>query len=136
VHLPELLFAVAPKMRLKTFDEQFGWRALAQRVDSAAPGSPVFCDTYQLASELSFYLPGQPQVWTLSVDRPTMLDYLPARPNPASLAKLVFIISGLRTAGDPPLPGLEGFPHQTIILFTHGILHHTVRQCSIIVAER
>ena len=41
-----------------------------------------------------------------------------------------------RTASDPPIPGLEAFPNQTIILFTHGILHHTVRQCSIVVAER
>jgi 4-amino-4-deoxy-L-arabinose transferase-like glycosyltransferase len=136
LHLPEMLFVAVPKMRQKSLDEQFGWRELAQRIDSVSPGAPVFSDTYQLAAELSFYLPGQPQVWTLSVDRPTMLDYLPGRPDPGSLSKLVFVTSGLRVATDPPISGLEAFPHQTIILFAHGILRHTVRQCSIVVAQR
>jgi hypothetical protein len=145
LHGPEVLWAVAPWVRVKNFEEQFGWRQLASQVDAAKreadlandpSATPVFCDTYQMASELSFYLSGQPQVWTLSVDRPTMLDYLPGRPDPGTQSRLVFVRSGLHTASTPRVPGLAEFTNQTAIDFNQHVLKHVLRQCTIIVAKR
>jgi 4-amino-4-deoxy-L-arabinose transferase-like glycosyltransferase len=135
LHVPEALWAVAPQVRVKSLDEQFGWRELASRVESVKGNSPVFCDTYQIAAELTFYLPGQPQVWTLSVDRPTQLDYLAGRPDPSKLDRLVFVASGL-TDASAPITGLSKFSKRELVSSAPHVLKHLVRTCGIVTAQR
>ncbi|MEJ2215459.1 MAG: glycosyltransferase family 39 protein [Gemmatimonadota bacterium] len=86
--------AVRPVLPLRSsrdpIDRAHGWSALARAVERAAPGDgPVtFAATrYQDASELSFYLPGQPFVHSLNrLGRPNQYDLWPpidARLRPA-----------------------------------------------------
>jgi 4-amino-4-deoxy-L-arabinose transferase-like glycosyltransferase len=136
LHLPEVLWTIAPNIRQKSFEQNFGWRELAGAVHAVDPSATVYCDTYENAAELSFYLPGRPQAWTLCVDRPTMFDDLPGRPDLASLDSLVFVSSGTRTDDSPPIACLDAFPHQSITAFEPRVCGHRIRQRVIVVARR
>ncbi len=69
---PSLLYAVGVKFAHPTQDrtnELYGWRAMAGRVTQerqAMGGNPfVFGLNYRMPSEAAFYLPGQPQTYSL-----------------------------------------------------------------------
>jgi undecaprenyl-diphosphatase len=65
LRMPERLDLVSKRLR--------GWPELGQAVDDAMRGLPrpafLMSDRYQIASELAFYVPGQPQVYNPNLGR-------------------------------------------------------------------
>jgi len=90
VHAPEL--ALVAHLRIPVANDLFGWRQLAGRIDRVAKGDPVICSNYQNAAELSFYMKGQPDIWSINYDRrPNAYDYFDGRPNLKTLPTAVFV---------------------------------------------
>ncbi len=139
LHAPEVIWRVFPQFRQKSFEEQFGWRELAAQVRQArqldgAP-LPLFSDTYQMASEMSFYLHDEPMAWTLTVDRATELDFLEGRPDPGVLPAMMFVSTGNREAAE--INGLNGFAKvRCIHVPPMSVAGHLFRECTMVVAER
>ena len=85
MHAPELLYhthLVRPLPR--KLNEMFGWREMGTTIFKVGGRLPVVCNTHEDAGEASFYLPGQPTVWCVSLgpnSRPTSFDYLPGGPD-------------------------------------------------------
>jgi len=93
-HIPEIMYLVPTRWVAgipNPWEEMFGWRDYGKELDALSAGAPVFCTSYENAAEASFYMSGRPQVWTIDTDRPTEFDYLPGRPDPASLDRLVYV---------------------------------------------
>jgi len=95
INLPEAAWMMFPKMHASKWDEPFGWRELAAKVDQTARANgfaDTFTSDYQYAAELTFYLPGQPMIFPLEgSDRPTEYDYLRPRPLAALSPRVVFV---------------------------------------------
>jgi len=79
IHLPEALMWMTPRLGNPQWDRLFGWKELAQKVESLRGGSAVFAGDYEYASELSFYMPNHPLIWPLPNNRPTLFDDLPGQ---------------------------------------------------------
>ncbi len=139
INLPELAWAIDSKLNVPKWNELFGWRELAVKVDLLAMDRPIFANDYQLASELSFYLPGQPDIRPLAgSDRPSAFDYFTPAPNFTSVQSLVFVrkpIKDAPAARDTRL--LRQFEDVDLTIFTlpgrHGRI---IRQALIMTASR
>ncbi len=89
-HIPEL--ALMAHIRIVPANDVFGWQQLAQWVDDSNDGAPVFCSNYQNAAELSFYLKGQPEVWSVNTDRRSnAYDYFDDKPDLEDLDRVAFV---------------------------------------------
>lgn len=134
--LPEIMLLVPNRLVANIpnpWEEMFGWRDCGRALGELSQGAPVFCTSYENASEASFYMPGQPQVWTLDTSRPTEFDYFPGRPDPASLQKLVCVT---RAAAQQDIPEeLRSFAHTTTQSWQTTALRRTVRKRQFIIAE-
>ncbi len=96
VHVPEL--ALLARLRIPVANEVIGWRQFAAEVDEFSKGDPVFASNYQNASELSFYMKGQPEVWSMNFNRRSnAFDYFDGKPDLSQLDSAVFV------GGDPRL---------------------------------
>jgi 4-amino-4-deoxy-L-arabinose transferase-like glycosyltransferase len=109
LHSPDLLYKLT-KDRLpfpRKLNEFYGWRKMAEAADRARRmdrglvllrPAPVVAGRHQDAAELSFYLPGQPDVWVYPLadtggnpdSRPTAFDYFPDRPDIAKADRVLF----------------------------------------------
>lgn len=85
-------------------DRAYGWSALARAVERASPadGPVTFAATrYQDASELSFYLPGQPFVHSLNrLGRPNQYDLWPSLEPRLRPDMPVIVVAPCKTAPD------------------------------------
>jgi 4-amino-4-deoxy-L-arabinose transferase-like glycosyltransferase len=87
---PELIWWIGPD-RLQA-KEMFGWRQYAATVQQLRHGDALAANDYQPAAELSFYLPGRPEIFSMNIrSRPSAYDYFPGRPDLASINRLLFI---------------------------------------------
>lgn len=105
IHFPEMAWKLSPKLGSPQWDNLFGWRDLAVRdVEPLLQGSPLFAIEYKYAGELSFYLPGQPDIRSL-VDpaRPTAFEFFGNSQVPQSFARVV-LVRPLPRGYDPPQP--------------------------------
>ncbi len=90
VHAPELALLV--RLRIPVANGVFGWRQFAAEVDAFSKGDPVFASNYQNASELSFYMKGQPEVWSINFNRRSnAFDYFDGKPDMNTLDSAVFV---------------------------------------------
>ena len=82
VHFLPSLTRISP-WHIPKDDELFGWREFGQHMGAIRGQAPVLCNTYQDASELSFYIPGQPEVWSMNLGdtRSNAFDYFAGRPD-------------------------------------------------------
>jgi 4-amino-4-deoxy-L-arabinose transferase-like glycosyltransferase len=88
--IPELIWWIGPD-RLQA-KEMFGWQQYATIVQQLRRGDALACNDYQPASELSFYLPGRPEIFSMNIrSRPSAFDYFPGRPDLASIDRLLFV---------------------------------------------
>jgi hypothetical protein len=79
-------------VRFSKFDELFGWKQFAERLDQKAPGLPVVVNSQRDAGQIAFNLPGQPQVWVNSVgSRPTAFDFMDPQPEYQAMPAVVFV---------------------------------------------
>ena len=103
LHMPDQLYKLT-KDRIpypKKMNDFYGWRDMARIVERARFRAPVVAGRHQDAAELSFYLPGQPEVWVYPLrdlsgqldNRPTAYDYFPDRPD-ISKSDHVFFFQG------------------------------------------
>jgi 4-amino-4-deoxy-L-arabinose transferase-like glycosyltransferase len=87
---PELIWWIGPD-RLQA-KEMFGWRQYAATVQQLRDGDALAANDYQPAAELSFYLPGRPEIFSMNIrSRPSAYDFFPGRPDLASINRLLFI---------------------------------------------
>src|SRR5207237_579654 len=71
LHMPEVIRLAPGTGKIPgKWEELFGWRDMARAVEAVGENSTVYATTYETASELRFYLPGHPQVWTIATERP------------------------------------------------------------------
>jgi 4-amino-4-deoxy-L-arabinose transferase-like glycosyltransferase len=71
-----------------------GWRQFGTwlGMESGSTGAPVFTNRHQDAGEASFYMPGQPEVWCVSIGtRPTAFDYFDEQPDFAKIPRLIWV---------------------------------------------
>jgi 4-amino-4-deoxy-L-arabinose transferase-like glycosyltransferase len=104
IQFPEFFWKLSPKIGSPQWDNLFGWRDLAAReVEPLRLDSPVFTADYEYASELSFYLPNQPDVRPLAdATRATAFDFFRDSPAPKSFARVV-LVRRLPRGYDPAL---------------------------------
>jgi hypothetical protein len=78
--------------------QMFGYRGLAAEVHRLRDGRPVFANRYQEAAELSFYLPGRPEVRSFNLwgSRANAYDYFDAATTTPTLDGAVLV--GCRAA--------------------------------------
>jgi len=141
IHFPELIWKISPKIGSPQWDQLFGWRDLAEKqVDPLRIGSPVFAADYGYASELSFYLPGQPEVRPLpDPTRLTAFDYFGDQSPPENFPRLV-LVRNIHPKGYDPVPpwpaiGL-GYSYSDITVYDKLINGRQVRRSLIEVASR
>jgi 4-amino-4-deoxy-L-arabinose transferase-like glycosyltransferase len=93
IHFPEAAWKISPRAGSPQWDNLFGWRDLAVRdVEPLRFDSPVFTADYEYASELSFYLPNQPEVRPLPDQaRPTEFDFFGDQSPSASFPRVVLV---------------------------------------------
>jgi 4-amino-4-deoxy-L-arabinose transferase-like glycosyltransferase len=136
-HLPEMIKLV-PVRTLPTipnpWEEMFGWDKCGQELDDLSHGAPVFCTTYENASEASFYMAGHPDVWTIDTNRRTEFDFFPGRPDVQSLERAV-CVTRAGTNGDIPAE-LKGFPIAAIESWETTALNRVVRRRRFIILDR
>jgi 4-amino-4-deoxy-L-arabinose transferase-like glycosyltransferase len=90
LQVPDLIFRLA--RHYNHANQLFGYRELAQQVDAIRAGRPVFTNRYQDAAELTFYMDGHPEVWSLNREsRANAYDYWPGKPDLSRIDKAVFI---------------------------------------------
>jgi len=130
VHVPEV--ALLLHIRIPAANEVFGWRSLAAEVDRArdADESTVVCSNYQNASELSFYLQGQPDVWSINQNRrPNAYDYFDGKPDLSKIDHAIFV------GGDKNLIR-RYFPHNQLTEFKSTHLGQVIRVRTLSDADR
>ena len=111
IHLPILVWAISPRLGTSQWDEMFGWPQLAQRVQELRDDSPVIAVDYHLASELSFYLPGHPDIPVIwGEQRPTAFDYIFPRPDLAAYPRVV-LVRRMMPPNDIPQPDWRFVPY-------------------------
>lgn len=88
--VPELIWWAGPDhLQAK---ELFGWQRYAQIVQGLRGRAALACNDYQQASELSFYLPGRPEIFAMNIrSRASAYDYFPGRPDLATIDDLLFV---------------------------------------------
>lgn len=128
--LPEL--ALVAHLRIPVANDVFGWRELAARVDAEAEPdeAPVVCSSYQNAAELSFYLPGQPDVWSVNTNhRSNAYDYFAGAPQVKQMRHAVFVSTDASVIA-------QYFPHvqSTNLTLTH--LERPIRTRTLSMASR
>ena len=103
LHAPDLVWKISPRLGSPQWDHLYGWRDLAQwEVEPLRLDSPVFTGDYEYASELSFYLPTQPDVRPLpDPTRPTAFDFFGDEISPESFDRVV-LVRRLPKGYDPP----------------------------------
>ncbi|CAN5392639.1 hypothetical protein BH10PLA1_BH10PLA1_17660 [soil metagenome] len=129
-HVPEV--ALVAHVRIPAAMEVFGWRKLAAQVDSARDRdeSTVVCCNYQNASELSFYLQGQPDVWSINyLRRPNAYDYFAGKPDLTRIDHAIFV------GGEKGLIR-QYYPHNQESKFTSTYLGREIRVRTLSVASR
>jgi hypothetical protein len=138
IHSPEVGWTLFPRFHMPPWDQQFGWRELAAKVDSLRDGAPVYSVDYAYASELSFYLRGRPEVWPLpGSDRPTAFDEIPGYPPVADFDRVILVrkqLAGVPATVDWRLK--ENKSHFELIPFDATELGHMVHRNLITVASR
>jgi len=126
ISVPELVWRIDSSLRTPQWDEMFGWRELARRVDKLAQVRPVLGQDYRYAAELEFYLPGQPPVWQVEdwrALRRTQYDYFPGpRPNPDRYASYVLVRRWM-----PDLPSSGSYNQYSVYSFPWTVNGHHVR---------
>jgi hypothetical protein len=139
MQLPEVVWSINPKIPSPQWDRLFGWRELAADVDQSRGNSPVYAEDYEYASEMSFYMKGQPETYMLNWwHRPTAYDYFPGRPDIDQLDRFLIVKKITR---DGPLPAgaklQQGFTADRAIVDPGDKqFNHSVRQSEIIVATK
>ena len=95
VHFPEVLRAahVHTPVSLRNL---FGWRELGAEIGHAAAAARpdlVLADRMQDAGELSFYMPGRPEVWFYRPPgrRPSAFDFFEGVPDPRRARRVLFV---------------------------------------------
>jgi 4-amino-4-deoxy-L-arabinose transferase-like glycosyltransferase len=138
IHSPELGWALFPRMHMPPWEQQFGWRELAQKVDSLRDQAPVYSVDYSYASELSFYLAGRPDVWPLpGSDRPTAFDDIPGYPPVSRFDRVILVrkqLAGVAMVADWRVTNY--LPHVEVIHFDVMKLGHLIRRNLITIASR
>jgi hypothetical protein len=138
IHAPEAGWALFPKLHMPPWEQQFGWRELAAKVDPLRQGSPVYSVDYSYASELTFYLSGRPQVWPLPYsDRPTAFDEMPGYPPVGQFDRVIEVrkqLAGVTMVNDWRVTNY--LPHVEVIQFDATKLGHLVRRNLITIATR
>jgi len=138
IHSPELGWALFPRFHMPPWDQQFGWRELAGKVDSLRDGAPVYSVDYSYASELSFYLAGRPEVWPLPYsDRPTAFDDIPGCPPVSRFDRVILVrkqLAGVAMVADWRVANY--LPHVEVIHFDQMKLGHLVRRNLITIASK
>jgi undecaprenyl-diphosphatase len=90
LQVPNLILRLAS--RYNHANQLFGYRELADQVAGVRAGRPVFSNRYQDAAELTFYLPGHPDAWSLNLDsRANAYDYWAGKPDLSRIDSAVFI---------------------------------------------
>jgi 4-amino-4-deoxy-L-arabinose transferase-like glycosyltransferase len=137
-HLPEIMYLVPTSSVAgipNPWEEMFGWRDYGHELDFlSAGGMPVFCTSYENAAEASFYMTGRPQVWTIDTNRPTEFDFLPGRPDPASIQSLVCVTRAGDSAGQAPAD-LARFANRIFVQWQTAALGRIVRRRTFIIAK-
>jgi 4-amino-4-deoxy-L-arabinose transferase-like glycosyltransferase len=98
LHSPDALAKVLKDRFPRKLNEFYGWREMGRFVHEAVGGIPIIAGRHQDAAELSFYMPGRPEVWVITplgkdgkpVSRPTAYDYFPDRPNVREMPEVVY----------------------------------------------
>lgn len=95
VHFPEVLRAAHLRTPV-SLRNLFGWPELGAEIGrAAAAASPdlVLADRMQDAAELSFYMPGRPQVWFYRPPgrRPSAFDFFDHVPDPRAARRVLFV---------------------------------------------
>ena len=98
LHAPDLLYRVLKEHFPRKLNDFYGWREMGRSVGANRGEALVIAGTHQDAAELSFYMPGQPDVWVYPiagrdgkpVSRPTAFDYFPDRPDLSKIDHVLF----------------------------------------------
>jgi 4-amino-4-deoxy-L-arabinose transferase-like glycosyltransferase len=128
LHYPGILYkTLQMKIKKEPTDELYGWQELASYVENmrkelekkCGKTPLVLANSYQTASELQFYLPGKPYVYSLNINRrKNMYTYLPKpKIHPGDIVIFVDEI-------DPNLikKYFEKIEHEEFKFFRYGIL--------------
>ena len=76
----------------KKLTSMAGWKDFGKALDARRAGLPVVAATQGEAGEMSFYLPGKPDVWVSSDgSRPAASDYFDDRPDPRAWPRVLFV---------------------------------------------
>jgi 4-amino-4-deoxy-L-arabinose transferase-like glycosyltransferase len=82
VHVPHAL------MDLNGWREYGRWLGNMSKMDDA----PIITNRHQDAGEAAFYMPGQPEVWCISIGtRPTAFDYFDEKPDFAKIPQVIWV---------------------------------------------
>jgi len=138
LHLPQLFWAVAPRISVAAWDQQYGWPQLAAETTRRAGDLPVIATQYQDASELSFYMPDHPMIWPVPYSkRPNAFDFFPGYV-PASAYPRILVVAKISKTG--PVPRNAGVPDgfDQVEAFPLDVMwkQHEIRRSVLIVADR
>jgi 4-amino-4-deoxy-L-arabinose transferase-like glycosyltransferase len=141
LHVPETIELIPNRIMPNLpnpWDQMFGWREYGAELDKlsgdGASASPVFCTTYEYASEASFYMTGRPEVWTVDTNRPTAFDYFAGRPAEQSLARAICVTRAGETNQVPE--AMQGFPSITFVTWQTTALRRVVRRRFFLICRR
>jgi 4-amino-4-deoxy-L-arabinose transferase-like glycosyltransferase len=138
VQVPEAVWAINSSWGIKKWNDLFGWRELAAEVDQVRGQRQVFGADYEWAAELSFYMPGQPEIWPLSsLVRPSAFDYFPDSRKLDSFQR-VLVVSGIgktatRPSGSVALRNFQIVTDMDFSTFKHG---RELRRSLLLFADR
>jgi hypothetical protein len=135
--LPEIVRLVPVRMLASIpsrWEDMFGWENYGRALGDRANGATVYCTSYENAAEAGFYMPGRPEVWTISTDRPTAYDFFDGRPDLASLARVLCVTRA--GASDDVPKELRGFANISRESWQTTALDRVVRRRRFIIAQR
>jgi len=142
LHVPEMIRLVPVRWMEKIpsrWEEAFGWKDFGKEMDALNAAGELYCTSYEYASEASFYMRGNPQVWLIATDRPTAYDYFPGRPLPASLGRVVCVTrAGSAAEADlTDIPDeIKSFSHVEARFWNTTALGRVVRRRRLIIATQ
>jgi 4-amino-4-deoxy-L-arabinose transferase-like glycosyltransferase len=135
--VPEIVRLVPVRMLASIpsrWEDMFGWEDYGRALGDRADGATVYCTSYENAAEAAFYMPGRPEVWTISTDRPTAYDFFDGRPDLASLARVLCVTRA--GASDDVPKELRGFANISRESWQTTALDRVVRRRRFIIAQR
>jgi len=135
--VPEIVLLIPTRMLAtipSRWEDMFGWQDYGRALGDRAGAATVYCTSYENAAEAAFYMPGRPEVWTISTDRPTAYDFFAGRPDPASLAR-VLCVTRAGASDDVPTE-LRGFANISREPWQTTALDRVVRRRRFIIAQR